>query len=93
MANGCLRDLDCWSIRVTAPDNGYFEGVPEHMLSRVTGTNVAEGLAWNYISIGMDAESAYRFHHLRETKPHLTTGRIVNQLWYMAMSIKSGEVQ
>lgn len=77
-------------MSVGAPSEEYFEGVPGHMLAKTSAGNVATGLAWNYISIGMDAESAYKFHHLRETKPHLASGRMVNQMWYMMMSLKSG---
>lgn len=91
MSNGFLRDLDCWEVSVRAPSEEYFKGVPGHMLAKTSEGNVAKGLAWNYISVGMDAESAFKFHHLRETKPHLASGRMVNQMWYMIMSLKSGK--
>ncbi len=35
---------------------------------------------WNYFSVGLDAKAAHDFHHLRENKPHLTSGRIFNQV-------------
>jgi diacylglycerol kinase (ATP) len=39
-----------------------------------------EGLFWNYFSIGMDAQVAYGFHHLRDEKPWLARGRVTNQV-------------
>eukprot|EP00892_Ulva_mutabilis_P011273 jgi/Ulvmu1/8518/UM044_0052.1 len=46
--------------------------------------------SWNYVSIGMDAKSAFGFHHLRETKPALAFSRVANQAWYGYFSCASG---
>lgn len=46
--------------------------------------------SWNYVSIGMDAKSAFGFHHLRENKPALAFSRIANQAWYGYFSCASG---
>lgn len=46
--------------------------------------------SWNYVSIGMDAKSAFGFHHLRETKPALAFSRAANQAWYGYFSCASG---
>eukprot|EP00897_Mesotaenium_endlicherianum_P002026 jgi/Mesen1/1851/ME000143S00899 len=40
------------------------------------------GRFWNYLSLGMDAQIAYGFHHLREKKPWLARGRFANQMIY-----------
>jgi len=36
----------------------------------------------NYFGIGVDAQAALKFHHLREQKPQLFFSRLVNKLWY-----------
>ncbi|XP_062097641.1 diacylglycerol kinase 4-like isoform X3 [Humulus lupulus] len=38
-----------------------------------------EGVFYNYFSIGMDAQVAYDFHHLRNEKPYLAQGPISNK--------------
>mmetsp|Transcript_14265 Transcript_14265/g.29196 ORF Transcript_14265/g.29196 Transcript_14265/m.29196 type:complete len:363 (-) Transcript_14265:408-1496(-) len=43
----------------------------------------------NYMSIGADAAVAYNFHHLREEKPHLFKGRLVNKFWYGTSGLKA----
>lgn len=53
-------------------------------------TGIADGLAWNYISMGLDAEAAYGFHTLRETKPYLARTRLMNMLWYGVCACKTG---
>ncbi|KAJ9525409.1 hypothetical protein QJQ45_003187 [Haematococcus lacustris] len=35
---------------------------------------VAEGMFWNYLSVGLDAKAAHGFHSLRERKPYLALG-------------------
>lgn len=43
-------------------------------------TNGYEGVFYNYFSIGMDAQVAYGFHHLRNEKPYLANGPIANKV-------------
>lgn len=42
--------------------------------------NGYEGVFYNYFSIGMDAQVAYGFHHLRNEKPNLANGPIANKV-------------
>ncbi len=44
-----------------------------------------------YFTFGLDAEGAYRFDHLRKTKPHLTKKRKINMFWYMYFIVRTGE--
>ncbi|RVW25270.1 Diacylglycerol kinase 7 [Vitis vinifera] len=46
-----------------------------------------EGVFYNYFSIGMDAQVAYGFHHLRNERPYLAQGPISNK----GMAFKSDE--
>uniref|UniRef100_A0A7S0RL32 Diacylglycerol kinase n=1 Tax=Chlamydomonas leiostraca TaxID=1034604 RepID=A0A7S0RL32_9CHLO len=50
----------------------------------------AQGLFWNYFSVGLDAKSAHGFHSLREAHPALARGRLTNQFWYSFFSCTSG---
>ncbi|XP_074570006.1 diacylglycerol kinase 3-like [Curcuma longa] len=49
-----------------------------------------EGVFYNYLSIGMDAQVAYGFHHLRNTRPYLARGPISNKLIYGGYSCTQG---
>nr|GEV76660.1 diacylglycerol kinase 4-like [Tanacetum cinerariifolium] len=49
-----------------------------------------QGVFYNYFSIGMDAQVAYGFHHLRNEKPYLAQGPISNKLIYSSFSCKQG---
>ncbi|KAK9931937.1 hypothetical protein M0R45_019191 [Rubus argutus] len=49
-----------------------------------------EGVFYNYFSIGMDAQVAYGFHHLRNEKPFLAQGPISNKLVYSGYSCTQG---
>jgi diacylglycerol kinase (ATP) len=35
----------------------------------------------NFFGIGVDAQAALKFYHLREQKPQLSFLRLVNKLW------------
>lgn len=48
------------------------------------------GVFYNYFSIGMDAQVAYGFHHLRDEKPFLAQGPIANKLIYSGYSCTQG---
>ncbi|KAJ4950577.1 hypothetical protein NE237_027409 [Protea cynaroides] len=49
-----------------------------------------EGVFYNYFSIGMDAQVAYGFHHLRNEKPNLAHGPIANKVIYSGYSCTQG---
>ncbi|CAN1165596.1 Diacylglycerol kinase 7 [Linum perenne] len=49
-----------------------------------------EGEFYNYFSIGMDAQVAYGFHHLRNEKPYLAQGPIANKLIYSGYTCTQG---
>ncbi|KAJ4754967.1 Diacylglycerol kinase [Rhynchospora pubera] len=49
-----------------------------------------EGVFYNYISIGMDAQVAYGFHNLRDEKPYLAHGPIANKLIYAGYTCSQG---
>ncbi|KAG0610421.1 hypothetical protein M758_7G063800 [Ceratodon purpureus] len=74
---------------------------PQHHVplpSAVAGENHAkderdpafEGLFFNYFSVGMDAQVAYGFHHLRDAKPWLARGRTANQMIYSSFGCTQG---
>ncbi|PWA88819.1 diacylglycerol kinase 3 [Artemisia annua] len=49
-----------------------------------------QGVFYNYFSIGMDAQVAYGFHHLRNEKPYLAQGPISNKMIYSGYSCTQG---
>ncbi|CAH8274824.1 unnamed protein product [Arabidopsis lyrata] len=49
-----------------------------------------EGVFYNYFSIGMDAQVAYGFHHLRNEKPYLAQGPVTNKIIYSSYSCTQG---
>ncbi|OVA04238.1 Diacylglycerol kinase [Macleaya cordata] len=49
-----------------------------------------EGVFYNYFSIGMDAQVAYGFHHLRDEKPFLAQGPVANKLIYSGYGCTQG---
>eukprot|EP00753_Platysulcus_tardus_P005803 PLAT13703.1.p1 GENE.PLAT13703.1~~PLAT13703.1.p1 ORF type:complete len:558 (+),score=97.35 PLAT13703.1:120-1676(+) len=42
----------------------------------------------NYFGIGVDAQVALRFHKMRQQKPWLFVGQLVNKLWYTHMGLR-----
>lgn len=90
------RDLDTWSIGISAGNKGLFKQLP-HSLALVKDLQrqrdhkaKVEGLFYNYFSVGLDAQAAYGFHHLRETKAWAAPSRLINQAWYAYFSCASG---
>ncbi|KAL6555207.1 Diacylglycerol kinase 4 [Orobanche gracilis] len=49
-----------------------------------------KGVFYNYFSIGMDAQVAHGFHHLRNERPYLARGPISNKMIYSGYSCKQG---
>ncbi|KAG0558393.1 hypothetical protein KC19_10G024800 [Ceratodon purpureus] len=49
-----------------------------------------EGLFFNYFSVGMDAQVAYGFHHLRDEKPWLARSRKANEMIYSTFGCTQG---
>jgi len=83
------RPLDVWRVDVVLPD-AKLRGDMPYSLSETDGPTSASGLFWNYLSVGLDAKAAFGFHHLRETKPYLAAGRMMNQAAYAFFSCSSG---
>ncbi|KAL4335808.1 hypothetical protein GQ457_07G041650 [Hibiscus cannabinus] len=61
----------------------FEEAVPDKV-------NGYEGVFYNYFSIGMDAQVAYGFHHLRNEKPYLAHGPFTNKIIYSGYSCSQG---
>ncbi|XP_047328435.1 diacylglycerol kinase 4-like [Impatiens glandulifera] len=102
--SGSIRHLDSWKVSILMPA-GDLENLPQSMSSVEEYTFSDEGLeigelpekmshyegvCYNYFSIGMDAQVAYGFHHLRNEKPYLAQGPISNKLIYSGYSCKQG---
>uniref|UniRef100_A0A0D9X5U0 Diacylglycerol kinase n=1 Tax=Leersia perrieri TaxID=77586 RepID=A0A0D9X5U0_9ORYZ len=52
-----------------------------------------DGVFYNYFSIGMDAQVAYGFHHLRDEKPFLASGPLSNKGWFFTQCISDPELR
>ncbi|VFQ87940.1 unnamed protein product [Cuscuta campestris] len=99
-----LCHLDSWKLLITMPAGEKME-TPYSLKSaedltldqdqRINGAfpekqSYYQGVFYNYFSIGMDAQVAYGFHHLRNEKPYLAQGPISNKLIYSGYSCKQG---
>ena len=84
------RAMDVWASEFIAPDPSYWKEMPHSLRQNKDNPNTSFARFWNYFSVGLDAEAAYDFHHLREMHPHLASGRAVNQAWYGAFSCTTG---
>lgn len=101
---GSICRMDSWHISITTPAREVHElpyslksteQISVDMDSVLQGTfpeKVAcfDGVFYNYFSIGMDAQVAYGFHHLRNEKPYLAQGPISNKLIYSGYSCTQG---
>ncbi|EEF30636.1 diacylglycerol kinase 4 [Ricinus communis] len=101
---GQVCHLDSWHLLVSMPCGEVVD--PPHSLKtteecsldqglEVEGqlpekVNCYDGVFYNYFSIGMDAQVAYGFHHLRNDKPYLAQGPISNKLIYSGYSCTQG---
>ncbi|XP_010913616.2 diacylglycerol kinase 4 isoform X3 [Elaeis guineensis] len=102
--SGPVCRLDSWHILVSMPEGEVIE--PPHSLRYLGESTYTqdgdiegevpekvsclEGVFYNYFSIGMDAQVAYGFHHLRDERPYLAQGPITNKLIYTGYSCKQG---
>lgn len=85
--------VDCWKLDLIAPDESFFtgEGLPYAFTAVPSNEGAARSaFSWNYVSVGMDAQSAYGFHRLRDTRPGLAFSRAANNFWYVFYSCTSG---
>ncbi|KAK9099953.1 hypothetical protein Scep_023383 [Stephania cephalantha] len=96
--------LDSWQVVVTMPDVGKVElpyclqPVKEQTLDQDLDVNEKipqtltcyEGVFYNYFSIGMDAQVAYGFHHLRNKRPYLAQGPISNKVCCLREMVEQG---
>ncbi|KAK2646546.1 hypothetical protein Ddye_021741 [Dipteronia dyeriana] len=101
---GPICRLDSWHITMQVPSGEVVD--PPYSLKPVEECSLDQGLAsegelpekvnsyegvfYNYFSIGMDAQVAYGFHHLRNEKPYLAQGPISNKLIYSGYSCTQG---
>ncbi|KAK9705803.1 hypothetical protein RND81_07G082900 [Saponaria officinalis] len=101
---GPVCHLDSWNLSITMPAGEVVETPYSLKLTAectldqdvvVDGrlpekVNCYDGVFYNYFSIGMDAQVAYGFHHLRNEKPYLAQGPIANKLIYSGYSCTQG---
>ncbi|KAM0939239.1 putative diacylglycerol kinase (ATP) [Dioscorea sansibarensis] len=103
--NNPICHLDSWQIVLKMPASAG-DMKPPHSLRPVDKCDFSqdldidkkalenlscfEGCFYNYFSIGMDAQVAYGFHHLREKKPKLAKSPITNKLIYTGYSCSQG---
>ncbi|KAG4167683.1 hypothetical protein ERO13_A13G211400v2 [Gossypium hirsutum] len=101
---GPICRLDSWHVVLQMPGGEVID--PPHSLKatedchfdqtlEIDGgipdkVNCYEGVFYNYFSIGMDAQVAYGFHHLRNEKPYLAQGPITNKIIYSSYSCTQG---
>lgn len=101
--SGPIYPLDSWQVMLTpiggeelklpptfkpqqAPTRQY--GIEDGLLPN--SSTSYKGTFYNYFSIGMDAEIAYGFHHLRNEKPYLAQGPITNKIIYSGYGCVQG---
>nr|AUZ41883.1 diacylglycerol kinase epsilon 2 [Musa itinerans] len=99
-----VQRLDSWHVTIIMQETERLE-LPfslKHMeeydltqdvdIQRELPENIScsEGVFYNYFSIGMDAQVAYGFHHLRNKKPYLAQGPMSNKLIYAGLGCTQG---
>ncbi|KAL7097365.1 hypothetical protein ACP275_10G140100 [Erythranthe tilingii] len=104
VARGPVVRLDSWQVLISMPvgkklDTPYSlketEETPLDQELEIEGelpekVSCYQGVFYNYFSIGMDAQVAHGFHHLRNEKPYLARGPISNKIIYSGYSCKQG---
>ncbi|KAK4344445.1 hypothetical protein RND71_037539 [Anisodus tanguticus] len=94
VATGPINRLDSWNLLLSMPAGEKLE--TPHSLKLTEDASLDQeldidgelpkklsnyqGVYYNYFSIGMDAQVAYGFHHLRNEKPYLAQGPISNKI-------------
>ncbi|XP_031255213.1 diacylglycerol kinase 7-like isoform X2 [Pistacia vera] len=102
--SGPVCRLDSWHAVIQMPSGEVVD--PPHSLKPIEECALDEGLQiegdlpekvvsyegvfYNYFSLGMDAQVAYGFHHLRNEKPYLAQGPITNKLIYSGYTCTQG---
>ncbi|XP_004242666.1 diacylglycerol kinase 7 [Solanum lycopersicum] len=104
VANGPICHLDSWNLVISMPAGEALE-TPYSLKTSDSASldqeleidgelpeksSYYQGVFYNYFSIGMDAQVAYGFHHLRNEKPYLAQGPLSNKLIYSGYSCKQG---
>ncbi|KAL3331774.1 hypothetical protein AABB24_032407 [Solanum stoloniferum] len=104
VANGPICHLDSWNLVISMPAGEAMETPYSLKTSdcasldqelEIDGelpekSSYYQGVFYNYFSIGMDAQVAYGFHHLRNENPYLAQGPLSNKLIYSGYSCKQG---
>ncbi|KAL0334168.1 UNVERIFIED_CONTAM: Diacylglycerol kinase [Sesamum angustifolium] len=104
VARSPIAHLDSWHLLISMPAGEELEipysiketeETPLDKELEVEGelpdeVSCYQGVFYNYFSIGMDAQVAYGFHHLRNEKPYLAQGPIANKIIYSGYSCKQG---
>lgn len=104
--SGQICRLDSWQIMLTPMIGGQElklpptfrpQQAPTHQIgygiedgSFSNNSTSYKGTFYNYFSIGMDAQIAYGFHHLRNEKPYLARGPITNKIIYSGYGCAQG---
>uniref|UniRef100_A0A7N0ZYA6 Diacylglycerol kinase n=1 Tax=Kalanchoe fedtschenkoi TaxID=63787 RepID=A0A7N0ZYA6_KALFE len=102
--SGPICRLDSWNIIMSSPGGAKIETPYSLKLTEDCNfdqgldmdgdmpekVNCYDGVFYNYFSIGMDAQVAYGFHHLRNEKPYLAQGPISNKLIYSGYTCSQG---
>ncbi|CAJ2637444.1 diacylglycerol kinase 7-like [Trifolium pratense] len=103
-STGPICRLDSWRVSLSMPEGTTVE--PPYSLKQTEEFSLDEdlevegelpekvicyeGVFYNYFSIGMDAQVAYGFHHLRNEKPYLAQGPIANKIIYSGYTCTQG---
>ncbi|KAJ9557886.1 hypothetical protein OSB04_012500 [Centaurea solstitialis] len=102
--NAPICRLDSWNLVISMPAGAELdvpyslkhteEVILDQDLERVgrlpKEVSCYQGVFYNYFSIGMDAQVAYSFHHLRNEKPYLAHSPIANKIIYSGYGCKQG---